>query len=115
MRHDVGETVVVVSFDPYDFDVALGIREFADRAEKLPVFFLEASEVQVGKDVAKENETTEGSLLQHAGRIAGTTHLRAKMHVREDQRVIDLAVPCTNSGAVVLQGDERRVNSCARR
>ena len=53
VRHDVGETVVVVSFDPDYFDVALGIGEFADRAEKLPVFFLEASEVEVGKDVGE--------------------------------------------------------------
>jgi hypothetical protein len=86
--HDVAESVVVVAFDPDDFNVAFGIGEFADHSEKLPVFFFEASKVEVGKDVAEQNEPAERSLLQHAGRIAGTTHLGAEMHVREDQRVI---------------------------
>ena len=64
VRHDVGEAVIVVALDPYDFDVALGIRKLADGAEELPVFFLEAPEVEVGKDVAEQNEAAEGGLLQ---------------------------------------------------
>ncbi len=38
MRHHVGEALVVIALDPYDLNVALGIREFADVSEKLPVF-----------------------------------------------------------------------------
>src|SRR5258708_3294699 len=42
VRHDVGKSVVVIAFDPDNLDVALGIRELANVAEKLPVIFGEA-------------------------------------------------------------------------
>ena len=52
VRHDVGKSMVVIAFNPHDFDVALGIREFANVTEKLPVVFGEAGEVQVCKNVS---------------------------------------------------------------
>jgi len=55
MRHDVGQAEVVVALDPDDFDVAPGIRKFADIAKKLPVFFGEAGKVEIGKDVAQKD------------------------------------------------------------
>jgi hypothetical protein len=56
MRHDFGQAVVVIAFDPDDFDVALGIGELANEAEKFPVLFFQASEIEVGKDIAQQNE-----------------------------------------------------------
>jgi hypothetical protein len=48
----------------------------------------EAAEIEVGKDIAQENQSPEAIVLQHIGRLAGATGLRAKMHVGKDQRVI---------------------------
>jgi hypothetical protein len=42
--------VIVIAFDPYDFDLALGIRKLADVSEKLPVFFFQAAEIEVGEN-----------------------------------------------------------------
>jgi inorganic triphosphatase YgiF len=53
MRHDVGETEVVVALNPHHFDLALGIRQLADGAQELPVLFLEATEIEVSEDVAQ--------------------------------------------------------------
>jgi hypothetical protein len=41
--------VVVVAFNPHDFNVALWIGELANVAEKFPVLFFQAGEIQVGK------------------------------------------------------------------
>src|SRR5258706_15893113 len=49
VRHDVGESVVVIAFDPHDLDVAFGIRELANVAEKLPVVFGEAVRTDVAR------------------------------------------------------------------
>ena len=55
VRHDVGEPVVMIALHPHDFDVALGIRQLADVAEKLPVVFGEAGKIKVGENVTQEN------------------------------------------------------------
>jgi hypothetical protein len=39
MRHDLGESVIVIAFHPDYFDTALRVGEFPDVAEKLPVLF----------------------------------------------------------------------------
>src|SRR5579862_3188180 len=50
MRHDVGEPVVMVPFHPDDFDLALGVRKFADVAEEFPVFLSKTAKIKVGKN-----------------------------------------------------------------
>src|SRR5579862_4302604 len=79
----------MVSFHPHDLDFAFGIGELADRAEKLPMLFLESSKVEVGKNVAEKNQAAKGIVFQHRGRCTGAADLRAEMHVGEDQRVVD--------------------------
>ena len=56
MGHDLGQAVVVIAFDPHDFDFTFGIREFADEPEKFPVLFFQASKIEVGENVAQQNE-----------------------------------------------------------
>jgi hypothetical protein len=53
VRHDIGKPLVVVTFHPNHISIALGIGEFADITQKLPMFFLEAPEVQITEDVAQ--------------------------------------------------------------
>lgn len=64
VRHDFRQAVVVVAFDPDHFNVIFRIGELADVAEKLPVLFGKPAEIQVGKDVAKENEPPKADSLQ---------------------------------------------------
>ncbi len=64
VRHDLGKAMIVVAFDPNHFHVALGIGELADGTEKLPVLFLQTSEIQVGKDVAQQDQPTVGIFAQ---------------------------------------------------
>ena len=57
MRHHVGQTMVVVPFDPDYLDLTFGIGEFADITEEAPVLFGETAEVQVGENIAQQNQS----------------------------------------------------------
>jgi len=89
VRHDVGQSVVVVPFHPHDFDAALRIRKLADEAQKFPVFFFQACEIEVGKNVAQQDQPLKPAVLQDQRRLAGMTGLRPQVQVRKDQRVVD--------------------------
>ena len=111
MGHDFGQAVVVIAFDPHHFDVALGIGELANEAEKFPVLFFQASEIEVGKDIAQQNEAAILILLKNAQSLARAAHVRAEVQIRKDQRVIDLRCDDLrrhgfNCGRGVLRGDE---------
>ena len=86
--HDGGQAVVVIAFDPDHFDVALGIGELTDVAEKFPVLFFQASEIEVGEDIAQQDEAAKLIFLENAQRLAGAAHVRAQVQIRKDQRVI---------------------------
>ena len=88
VRHDVGESVVVIAFDPHDLDVALGIRKFANVTEKHPVVFGEAGEVEVGKNVAQQDQPLKAIFLEDARGFAGVAGLCTQVQVGEDQRVV---------------------------
>ena len=88
MRHDVGQPVIVVSFHPDDFNVAFWMGKLADMTEKLPVLFLQACEVEVGEDIAEEDEALETILFQHAGGLAGAAGFGPQVEIRQDQRVV---------------------------
>src|SRR5208282_5778473 len=92
MRHDVGESVVMVAFHPHDFDVALGIGKLANVAEELPVLLSEAGEVEVGKDIAEQDQALETAFLEHARRFAGVAGLCTEVQVGKDQRVVGMQI-----------------------
>ena len=88
VRHDVGEPVVVIAFHPYDFNLAFGIRQFADITEELPVFFGQAGKIEVGKNIAQKDQPLKQVFLQHASGFAGMARLRTEVQVGKDQRVV---------------------------
>ncbi len=92
VRHDVGEPVVVVAFHPHDFDVAFGIGELAYVAQELPMFFGEAGEVEVSKNVAQQDQPLKTIFLQHPRSFAGVAGLCTEVQVRKDQRVVDMQI-----------------------
>ncbi len=65
VRHDFSEPVIVISLHPDNFDLAFRVGEFADVSEKFPVLFLEAAEIQVGKNIAQQNQAAIAVLLQN--------------------------------------------------
>jgi hypothetical protein len=88
MRHDVGETVIVIALDPDDFDVALGIRQLANVAEKPPVLLGEAGKVEISKNVAQQDQPLKAIFLQHLRCFARAAGGCTEMQVGEDQRVV---------------------------
>src|SRR5271157_6631330 len=78
----------MIAFDPDHFDVALGIGELANVAEKLPVLFFQTSEIEVGKDIAQQNQAAILMVLENVQGFAGAAHVGAEVQIRKDQRVI---------------------------
>jgi hypothetical protein len=88
VRHDVAESVIVIAFHPYDLKVALGIRKLANVTQKLPVIFGQASEVEVGKNVAQKDQPVKSIFLQHASGFPRMAGLRTQVQIGKDQRVV---------------------------
>ena len=92
--HDFRQTLVVVAFHPHHFDVAFGIGELADQAEKLPLLFAEPAKIQIGENVAQENEPPETAVPSgQPGGFTSAAAFRPQVQVREDQRVMKTADP----------------------
>jgi hypothetical protein len=108
VRHDVGQSVVVIAFHPHDLNVALGIGELANVAEELPMVFSQASKVQVGKDVTQQDEPLKAVLLQHPRGFAGMTGLCTEVQVGKDQRVVAVQIH-----SLVVAGHCYGVMKCA--
>ena len=84
--------MIVIALDPNDLNVALGIRELADVAKKLPVLLGEAGKVEIGKNVAQQNQPLETILLEHARGFARMTGLCTEVQVGKDQRVVPVQI-----------------------
>ena len=83
------KSVVVIAFDPDHFDLSLGIRELANEAEKFPVLFFQAAEIEVGKNIAQQNQAAIVIFPKNAQRLARATHVRAEVQIGQDQRVVN--------------------------
>ena len=57
VRHHVRQSEIVIAFDPNYFNLSLGIGEFADAGEELPMIAGQPAEIQVGEDVSKEYQS----------------------------------------------------------
>ena len=61
----------MIAFHPDDLDLALGVGELADGGEELPVVLGEAGEVEVGEDVAEEDELRERLGVEQVDSVVG--------------------------------------------
>src|SRR5260221_11706113 len=75
MGHNVGQTVVVISFDPDHRNFTLGIGELANEAEKFPEFLFQPPKIEVSEDIAEKNEAAILSFLENAQRLARAAHV----------------------------------------
>jgi hypothetical protein len=87
VRHDFREAVVMIALDPDDFNLMPRVGELADEAEKLPVLAGEAAEVQVGEDIAQQDEPAEMRRLQELKGVRSAAHLRPEVEIGNDDGV----------------------------
>ena len=59
VRHDLRKAVIMVPFHPHHFDFTFGVRKFPNISEKAPMLFFKTAEVEVGENVAQQNEPIE--------------------------------------------------------
>ena len=53
--HHVTKTAIVIPLNPNHRDATFRIRQLANVAEKLPVFFLEPAEIEIAENIAQQN------------------------------------------------------------
>ena len=88
MGHYRRESFIVIALHPNYFHISLGVRKFPDVGQKSPVFFFQATEIKVTKNVAQKNQAAESILFQHSQRGFCTAHFRTQVQVRNNYRVI---------------------------
>lgn len=87
VRHEFRQSKIVISFDPDDFDSSFGIGELADVGEELPVVAGKPREIEIGKDVAEQDQPPVSERLQEFERVSCPAYFRAEVHVGDDQRI----------------------------
>jgi len=56
------------------------------------VFLRQAGEIEVGKDIAQQDQALKAIALQHTRRFACMTRLCTQVQVGEDQRVVGMQI-----------------------
>lgn len=87
MRHQFRQPVVVIAFHPNDLNLMFGIGELADKAEKFPMLFGKASEIQVGKDVTEQDQPLESEALEQFQCVSGAAYLRTQVQIGNNDGV----------------------------
>jgi hypothetical protein len=106
MRHHVGKTMIVIPLNPDYCDPAFRIRQLANVAEKLPVFFLKAAEIQIAENIAQQDQAAKRNRFQHLQSSLGTAYLRTQVQVRKDHRVVTRRVHTFYLTGWLLRDDE---------
>ena len=93
VRHYVGETMIVIAFNPDDLNAALSIGELTNLREEEPVITVQTPKVEVGKDIAQKDQAAVGAGFENGECIPGSTDFRSEVYVRQEQRVAPVHVP----------------------
>ena len=106
MRHHVGKTMIVITLNPDHRDAAFRIRQLANVAKKLPVFFLEPAEIEIAENIAQQDQAAKRNRFQHLQSSFGTAYFRTQMQVRKDHRVVTRRVHTFYLTGWLLRDDE---------
>jgi hypothetical protein len=106
MGHHVRKAMIVIPLNPDHRNSAFRIRQLADVAEKLPVFFLKPAEIQIAENIAQQNQAVKRHRFQHLQSSLGTAYLRTQVQVRKDYRVITRRVHSFYWTVCLLRHDE---------
>jgi len=90
--HQVRETSIMIALHPDHFDLTLRIGKLANIRQKLPVLAGEAAKIEIGKNIAQQHQAPIAMRLQHVERILRPAQFGPKMNVRQDQRVVRVAI-----------------------
>jgi hypothetical protein len=104
--HHVGKAMIVIPLNPNHRDAALRIRQLANIAEKLPVFFLKTTEIQIAENIAQQDQAAKRNRFQHLQSSFGTAYLRTQVQVRKDHRVVTRRVHTFYLTGCLLRHDE---------
>jgi hypothetical protein len=107
--HYVGKAMIMIPLNPDHRDPALRIRQLANITEKLPVFFLKATEIQIAENIPEQDQAAKRNRFQHLQSSLGTAYLRTKMQVRKDYRVVTRRVHVFYWTGCLLRHDEFRL------
>jgi hypothetical protein len=81
VRHYVGKAQIVVSLHPHDLGAALWIRKPAYDGEKAPMVSGEPAEIQIGENVAQQNELAVMDGFKKVQSVRRPAHLRSEVEV----------------------------------
>lgn len=81
VRHDAAQAVIMIPLHPYHLYAPLGVGEFANIAQKFPVWLRQTCEIQVGEDIAQQNQPPEPLRAQHTQRILSPADRGAEMQI----------------------------------
>ena len=87
VRHNVCQPVIMVALHPHDFDLSFGIGQLANVAEEFPVLLGQTAKIQIGEDVAQQDQSVETVPPQHTPGVIGAAYFRPKVQVGQDERV----------------------------
>ena len=106
MRQDIYKPIIMIPFHPDYFRISFWVGELTNVGKKVPVLFFQAGKIQVGEDIAVQDQAPITGLLQQAECLARPAHVRAEVQVRQDQRVVDMRVHGVDYLRTMLRGDE---------
>src|SRR5271170_4548193 len=69
MFHDVRDPGVVVALNPHHFHAALGVGEFADVTDELPLLARKSREIKVLENITEKDQTFEAGMSQQMKKI----------------------------------------------
>src|SRR5579864_1726924 len=87
MRHHWREPVIVVAFHPNHLNAMFGIGQLANVAEELPVLLGEPAKIEVGKNIAQQDQPAELHRAQKIQRVRGSADFRAQVQVGNDHGI----------------------------
>ncbi len=111
VRHQVGEAGVVVAFDPNHFHLALWVGKFADVGKEPPVFAGQATKIEIGKNIAQQNQPAIAVRLQHVERVLCPTDFGPKVDVRQNYRVVRRPAHALVMQHIQRQNDDSAMNN----
>lgn len=83
---DSREEPVMISFDPYHFNVSSRFAQRPEISKKIPVTGRQTAEIQIVQNITEQKETLKGVLFQGRKQGFGTAEIGTQVKVRENER-----------------------------
>ena len=87
VRHNLGESVIVIAFHPDNFNSVPRIRQLANVAQEFPVLFRQAAEVEVVENVTQQDQTFCLDGLQEMQCIMGPADIGPEVQIRNNHGI----------------------------